>query len=83
MLDGRQSEKYWSPAVAGEKHGSAVRDSDGVKPASVQLLRHDRMEYLLFRGAGDQARSPFVPLRAINNERRLFVPLRAIRVACR
>jgi hypothetical protein len=25
--------------VAGEKHGSAVRDSDGVKPASVQFLR--------------------------------------------
>jgi hypothetical protein len=23
--------------VAGEKHGSAVRDSDGVKPASVQI----------------------------------------------
>jgi hypothetical protein len=25
------------PAVADEKHGSAVRDSDGVKPASVQI----------------------------------------------
>jgi hypothetical protein len=24
--------------VADEKHGSAVRDSDGVKPASVQLF---------------------------------------------
>ena len=37
------------PAVADEKHGSAVRDSDGVKPASVQLC-----------GAGDLGRLPRV-----------------------
>jgi hypothetical protein len=56
----------------------AVRKIDFLHVILCVLSRHDRMECLLFRGAGDQARRPLVPLRAIHNERRPLVPLRAI-----
>ena len=36
--------------MADEKHGSAVRDSDGVKPASVQIFFEVRQDGVLVMG---------------------------------